>query len=271
MRDEDRARTETNRALWDGWTGIHVDSDFYDVDGFLAGEDTLKEPELQLLGDPEGARILHLQCHFGLDTLSLARRGAVVTGVDFSSRAVEEARELARRAGIRARFVRSDVYDVPQRLAEEFDVVFTTYGVLAWLPDLPRWAEVVREGLRSGGRLILVDFHPVAEMFEGGLGEPVYPYFGGDGPLRVRVEGSYAEPEADFAHDSFQWIHPLEDVLGALLGAGFHLEAFREHPFSPYGCFPYTREVAPGRWQVPGRPGALPLVFSLRASWPGKG
>lgn len=259
---------EINRALWDGWTEIHADSEFYDVEGFLAGRSTLNEPELGLLGDPGGLDLLHLQCHFGLDTLSLARRGARVTGVDFSAKAISRAGELAEAAGLEARFICSDVYGLPAVLSEEFDVVFTTWGVLAWLPDLGRWARVVRRFLRPGGRLVLVDFHPVAELFEESVEGLDYPYFGGGKPLSCPVQGSYAEPEADFSHDSYQWIHPLEETLGALLGAGLRVEAFREYPFSPYGCFPFTREAQPGRWELANPPGGLPLAFGVLAVRP---
>lgn len=259
---------DTNRGLWDGWTEINRDSAFYDVEGFLEGRSTLNEPELELLGDPRGLRILHLQCHFGLDTLSLAREGARVTGVDFSPKAVEQARALAASAGVEARFVCSGVYELDRVLDERFDVVFTTWGVLAWLPDLDRWARVVRRFLAPGGRLILVEFHPVGELFEERVDGLDYPYFGGERPLRCAVQGSYADPDADFSHDSYQWIHPLSETLGALLAAGLRLETFREYPFSPYGCFPFTREVHPGRWELPEPPGGLPLAFGVVAARP---
>jgi 2-polyprenyl-3-methyl-5-hydroxy-6-metoxy-1,4-benzoquinol methylase len=152
-----------NRALWDEWTPIHVGSAFYDVDGWKSGRRHDLPPLLvDEVGDVAGKDLLHLQCHFGLDTLSWARRGARVTGADFSERAVEQARLLAAETGLEARFVVSDVVDLPDRLEGDFDVVFTSFGVLNWLPDVPRWAEVVAHFVRPGGFFYIAEAHPFA-------------------------------------------------------------------------------------------------------------
>src|SRR5579864_4514537 len=159
-----RRYCEANRQMWNAWTPYHVESGFYDVEGFKrgqrrdrAGNDAL---EIEAVGDVVGKSLLHLQCHFGLDTLSWARRGATVTGVDFSEEAIRAARALAADVGVPAAFIQSDIYELPGRLRGEFDIVFTSHGVLGWLPDLDRWAGVVAHFLRPGGRFCLIEGHP---------------------------------------------------------------------------------------------------------------
>ena len=171
---------EHNRAHWDAMVDAHWESDFYDVPGWLKGNDSLGEIELSMLpADMKGQRILHLQCHFGQDTLSLARRGAVVTGVDLSSRAVERAYELAGLAGLDSTFVHSDVYGLPQRhdAAGGYDVVFTSWGTIGWLPDLDRWADVVDHFLAAGGVFVLAEFHPMVWMLSDDRKRFDYSYF----------------------------------------------------------------------------------------------
>lgn len=199
---------ESNRRLWDVWTHLHVKSQFYDVEGFKAGRITLTSIERQALGDVNGRSLLHLQCHFGLDTLSWARLGARVTGVDFSPEAIRIARQLAQELGIPANFVLSNIYDLPHALSGEFDIVFTSHGVLSWLPDLKRWAQIVAHHLRSGGTFFVVDAHPFEMVFESGDKvtdfRVAYPYFAG-APLRFEVHGSYADPTAD-VHGGRIWL-----------------------------------------------------------------
>src|SRR6187551_1118010 len=157
---------DINKASWNQRTAVHVASDFYGVDAFVKGKSSLQQIELGLLGDVAGKSILHLQCHFGQDTLSLARLGAKVTGVDLSDVAITEARKLARELGLSTDFICCNVYDLPQQLEQQFDVVFTSYGAIGWLPDLDRWAQIVRRFLKPGGRLVLVEFHPFVWMFD---------------------------------------------------------------------------------------------------------
>lgn len=157
---------EKNRQSWNQRTELHVTSAFYDVPGFINGASSLKDIELQLLGDVTGKTILHLQCHFGQDTLSLARLGATVTGIDLSDKAIEAARELAQKVQQDATFICCDLYDLPNYLDEQFDIVFTTYGTIGWLPDLDKWAKIVSRYLKPGGQFVFVEFHPVAWMFD---------------------------------------------------------------------------------------------------------
>src|SRR5215217_1434203 len=168
---------EINNALWNERVNHHLDSDFYDVEGFKAGNTSLKEIELELLGNPEGKELLHLQCHFGQDTLSLARMGATVTGIDFSETGIEAANALAQELNIPATFICSDVYEANKVIRSKADIIFTTYGVLGWLPDLQRWAKVVADCIKPGGELILVEFHPVTWMYDNEFNKPTYSYF----------------------------------------------------------------------------------------------
>lgn len=261
-----REHVQVNRDLWNRWIPIHEKSAFYDVAGFRAGASTLKPVELEEVGSVEGKRLLHLQCHFGMDTLSWARRGARVTGVDLSDAAIELARSLAREEGIDARFLRADLYDLPGVLAEEFDVVFTSYGVLPWLPDIRRWAEVVARFLRPGGTFYVVEFHPLADVVDDDGRTLRHPYFHSPEPLEMEQRGSYADPAADLAHQAFFWSHTLGDVVSALVGAGLTIEFLHEFPYSVYDCFPYVEERQPGRWWPRESAGALPLMFSIRAT-----
>ncbi len=257
---------DTNRALWDGWTKLHAVSAFYDVDGFKAGRTTLKAVELEELGAVAGKTLLHLQCHFGLDTLSWAREGAVVTGVDFSPEAVVLARSLSDELQIPATFACADLYALPGLLDARFDVVFTSYGVLPWLPDLAAWAQVAAHFLKPGGTFYLVEFHPFVALLDEAGERIEHAYFHTPEPERFEAAGSYAAPEADFAGVSYEWAHPLGDVVTALLKAGLTLEFLHEFPFSTHPYPPYLEADAPGRYVWKRRPNALPLLFSIKAT-----
>jgi SAM-dependent methyltransferase len=260
----------SNRELWDAWTGIHRDSAFYDIDAFLSGESSLNGIEREAVGDVRGKRLLHLQCHFGMDTLSWARLGAEVTGVDFSPKAIEAARELAAQAGIEAEFLCADVTQLPAEWSGRFDIVFTSYGVLPWLPDLSPWAATIARVLRPGGVLHLVDFHPLTGMLDDDGRTLRHPYFHASEPDRYEVEGSYADPGADFRHEAFEWAHGLSDVLMSLIRAGLSIRELHEYDYSPHGCYPYLEEQEPGRWRVRGATERLPLVFRVLASRSGE-
>ena len=257
-----------NRAAWDARTAQHLPSDFYDVDGWLAGGTSLKHIELPLLGDLSGRRLLHLQCHFGQDTLSLARMGAAVTGLDLSPRAIEAARGLATRAGLAATFVEGDVYAAPELIEGTFDVVFASYGAIGWLPDVARWAAVVAHFLRPGGRLVFAEFHPVLWTLDADFRHFAHDYTGG-GPIR-EAEGTYTDTEAPaVAQEMVTWNHGLGEVLTALLDQGLALTHFSEHDHSPFPIFGARGvEVAPGRHMVAGLERKLPLVYALAAAAP---
>ena len=254
---------ETNRALWDRWVDLHMRSEFYDVAGFRAGASSLKPLEREELGDVAGRSLLHLQCHFGMDTISWARLGARVTGVDFSEPAVEAARGLARELSTPARFVPADVLELD--LGERFDVVFTSYGAICWLEDLARWAHTIVRHLRPGGVFYMVEFHPLAGALSDDGRRLEAPYLSTGRAERYDQSGSYADPGAGTEHPSYEWHHGLGDVVAALLAAGLELEFLREHAWSSYGCFPYLQQEGPHRWVIRGGNRHLPLMFSIRA------
>jgi SAM-dependent methyltransferase len=264
-----------NNVLWDEWADLHAASAFYDLEGFKRGGVRLGAEEIAEIGDVAGRELLHLQCHFGIDTLSWARLGARVTGADFSSRATELARSLADDLGFpEARFVCSDLYDLPASLEGDFDVVYTSKGVLAWLPDIRRWAQVVAHFVRPGGTFYIHEVHPVAQAFlEEGVapGELrlTYPYWEHEAPLTFPVHGSYADPTAELAATvEHSWDHGLGEIVTAIVEAGLRIETLREYPFLAWRL-DFLVEGPDGRFRLPeGTPGELPLSFSIRATKP---
>ncbi|NKZ08229.1 class I SAM-dependent methyltransferase [Actinomadura latina] len=259
-----------NKALWDERVPIHVASDFYDVAGFKAGGQPLRDFELAEVGDVTGLRLVHLQCHFGLDTLSWARRGAHVTGLDFSEKAVEAARAVAEETGLQARFVASDVYDAPTVLDDTYDIVYTGLGALCWLPDIGRWAEVVASLLRPGGFLYLAEFHPFADTLDDEEGHTVaYDYFA-EGP-QIWDEpdaGSYADPQASVQHTrSIEFVHGLGEVVTALAAAGLRIDFLHEHDYTLWQRFSVLERDGTAYRPPEGRP-RVPLMYSLRAAKP---
>jgi SAM-dependent methyltransferase len=265
------SRTDPNRAWWDERVPIHVGSAFYDVDGFRAGGSSLRPFEIEEAGDVAGKRLVHLQCHFGLDTLSWARRGARVTGLDFSAPAVEAARALAARAGIDAEFVQADVYDAVATLGgRRFDVVYTGRGALNWLPDVDRWAAVMAGLLAPAGRFYLTEAHPVANVFADDSLTVTHPYFKPDGFVWDDDGGSYAEPDAATTHNrTIEWSHPIGAVVTALAAAGLRIELLHEHERTFAIGWPFL-ERDPGErlFRLPGDVPSLPLMYSLLATAP---
>ena len=260
---------ETNRRLWDERVPIHVGSEFYDVDGFVAGRDTLKPFEAEELGDVRGLDLVHLQCHFGLDSLSWARRGANVVGLDFSVPAIEAARALASRIGVQAEFVAADVYDAVDALGgRQFDVVYTGVGALCWLPDYPRWARVVADLLRPGARLYLVEFHPAThDVFGYDDLTVAFSYF-----EDVVVDdscGTYADVTAETVHRrSVEQVAQLGKVVTALADAGLRIDRLTERPTTFMQRWPFLARHGDQDYRLPDGVPSLPLSYSLLASKP---
>ncbi|NJO86668.1 MAG: class I SAM-dependent methyltransferase [Lewinella sp.] len=258
---------ELNRLHWNQRTETHWTSDFYRVSDWLAGEyDSLCDIELALLPPHLGGlELLHLQCHFGQDTLSLARRGAVVTGVDLSDRAIDRARELAAAAGLAANFINCNLYDLPNRLPAEasFDLVFTTYGTIGWLPDLTAWAALIARYLKPGGRFIFAEFHPMVWMLNSAHDGFAYSYFQGEAIVEQSNQ-SYTGDPAPTTTTEVGWNHSLSAVLSALLAQGLRLEVFQEFDYSPWDCFAGTVQTGPRKFQLRGQEGILPLTYALR-------
>ncbi len=262
-------RLETNRRNWNERTPVHAASGFYDVAGFEAGRNTLKSIERAEVGDVAGKTLLHLQCHFGLDTMSWARLGARATGVDFSDDAIALARALNEEVGADTRFIRADVYDLPDVLDEEFDIVFTSYGVLVWLPDLDRWAEVVCRHLKPGGTFYIVEFHPVLTTLKpaaNGDALPTYSYFREE-LYFAGGEPSYAGAE-HIASPNFEWQHSLGEIVTALVSAGLRIEFLHEFPFCNYQALPTMAQGEDGWWRFSEKNDSIPQMFSIRAFKP---
>jgi SAM-dependent methyltransferase len=247
---------EMNRIGWDRRALAHVASTFYDVEGFLAGNTSLREIELLELGEVKGRSLLHLQCHFGLDTLSLTRLGARCTGVDISPVAIEQAKKLALKAELDTQFVCSDVYSFEAEAGQSFDIVFTSYGAVCWLPDLHLWAEVIASNLAAGGIFYMAEFHPIYDLLAG------YSYFTTELP-DVGEEGTYTENGEDVVAELATWAHPLSNVVNALVKAGIQIEQLNEFPFSPYNCFEGMEEREPGRFYLSHQQHDVPIVYSL--------
>ena len=258
-----------NRELWDAWTDVNVRSAFYDLAGFKITPTPLDAIVRAGLGDVAGVRVLHLQCHFGMDTLRIALAGGEVTGVDFSPKAIACARALAEELGIVAHFIESDIYAL--ELATEFDLVFSSWGVLSWLPDVRAWGQLVARCLRPGGRFFLAEAHPTAMLFEpdGQRLDLHYPYFATPEPIEITNTGNYADRTAQVTATEYAFAHSLEDIVMSLLDAGLRLDELREHQHVPWQAFPFMVERAPGEWVMPPDRLSLPLGFSLRATKPG--
>ena len=266
-----------NNRLWDTWTPIHVASPFYDIASFRDGSRPIRVSDLEReeLGSVEGRTLLHLQCHFGLDTLSWARLGATVTGADFSAPAIEAARSLADELGIPARFVRSDLYELPAVLDGTFDIVYTSRGVLGWLPDIGRWARVVAQYVRPGGCFYVTEIHPIANAFENmdvapGELKLSYPYWEHAQPLRFEVTGSYADRDAPTGPlVEHGWDHSLGEIVTALIEAGLVIDFLHEFDHCDWSL-DFLVAGSDGRYRLPpGTAGEMPLSFSLCAHKPG--
>ena len=274
-------RLEANRRGWDEKTDRHIrGGGGYRIEDFKAGR-TGVEPNIpDDLGDVRGKSILHLQCHFGMDSLMWVRRGARVTGVDFSPRAVAEARKLAAEVGLEAEFVEANVLALPEVLSGQFDIVLTYYGTIVWLPDIRRWGQVVAHFLKPGGVFYIADTHPVAALYEPGpAGGPLRlarTYFtGGRAERYENTTGTYAEPDAPLGEQvSYEWQHTLGEVIGSLVDAGLRIDYLHEFPYNCYDMFYYAKPSSPmeqdaaGWWRLKGHENQLPLMFSLRAGKP---
>lgn len=260
---------DLNRAWWDERVPIHVASELYDEAAFRRGRDSIEPWEVELLGDVDGLRLLHLQCHFGHDTMSWARHGASVVGLDFSSVAVAEATALAADLDLDARFVCSDLYDAVDALdGERFDVVYTGFGALNWLPDLARWGEVVAALLRPGGRLLLDEFHPVTWVFGDDDLTVEHDYFETE-PFAWDESGSYANEGRATEHNrTIEHQHTVATILTSILDAGLRVTSFREYEHTRFRRWPFLEGGPDGTFRVPAGHPRLPLVLSVLAELP---
>lgn len=262
--NEQQAYFESNREIWNQRTTVHKTSDFYNLAGFKKGQSVLTPIETAELGDVAGKTMLHLQCHFGMDSLSWARKGAKVTGIDFSDTAIEEARALNNELGLNAEFVCCNVYDIAQHLSGQYDIVFTSFGVIGWLPNLDKWAQLVARFLKPGGYFYIAEFHPVVWMFDDEFTRIQY-YYDNRELIVTEQQGTYTNRDADIKGKEYSWNHSISEVLNALINAGLRIEFFNEYNYSPYPCFRNTTEFEPGKWHFNGMEGKIPVVYSLKA------
>lgn len=269
---EERARyLAANRARWDERVPIHLrdTTGIYPIDAFRAGEDLLGPIESAEIGNVAGKRLLHLQCHFGIDTLCLARRGALATGVDFSPLAIQTAQAFAEELNVPARFAEGNVYDAPALVGTGYDVVFTSWGSIVWLPDIWGWAEIVASCLAPGGRLYFADAHPTLRQIEevGGRLELQYDWkTPPERPILETSDESYAGDGTRMAnHEAYSWNHSMSDILGALSAAGLSLQYLREHEMIPWQAFASMRRQGRMFVQAEGQI-RIPLAMSLSAT-----
>lgn len=253
-----------NKESWNAKTAHHLKSDFYDVEGFMQGQSSLNSIELDLLGDLKGKTVLHLQCHFGQDSLSISRLGAEVTGVDLSDVAIYNARQIAEQLELDATFICCDIYDLPKHLTEKFDVVFTSYGTIGWLPDLEQWGAVVSQFLKPGGKFVMVEFHPVVWMFSDDFSHIQYRYFN-SGPIIETESGTYADRSASITPQNVTWNHALSEVFQGLIQNGLEIGAMAEYDYSPYNCFENTVEFEPKKYRIQTLGDKIPMVYSIVA------
>ncbi len=263
----DQEYIQLNKASWNQRVKPHIESDFYKNDQFMEGMNSLNQIELDLLGDLSGKKVAHLQCHFGQDTISLSRLGAEAWGLDLSDEAVSEAQKLADACKSNAQFVCGDVYKSSELLPNDFDMVFSSYGTIGWLPELDSWAKAIHDILKPGGEFVFAEFHPVIWMMDDPVDTIEYNYFN-DGPIRETQEGTYADREADIKLEYITWNHSLSEVFEALFKQGFTINAFHEFDYSPYACFQGVEEFEPGKFRIKKHENRLPLVYSLKATKP---
>jgi 2-polyprenyl-3-methyl-5-hydroxy-6-metoxy-1,4-benzoquinol methylase len=267
-----------NQETWNKKTAVHYESSFYDKSAFAKAvnssrdsktisKDSLNSYETQALGDVKGKSLLHLQCHFGQDSLSWASRGAQVTGVDISDKAIELARKLSAEYQLPANFLCCNVLDTSKFVSETFDIIFTSYGVIGWLPDLKPWAQMIADRLKSGGVFYMVEFHPIAWMYDYIDGSPVLKYhYHQEAAIYEEYAGTYADQHADITSKEYTWNHSLSEVIQSLIDAGLQINNFAEHDGSPYNIFPDMELQPNGLFYL--KEQKYPLIFEIMAQKP---
>ncbi len=262
-----------NLANWSERVDIHYRSEGYGVERFKGGATKLIDLELREMGDVRGKSLLHLQCHFGMDSLSWAREGAIVTGLDFSPDAIQAARKLSVESGVPGRFIESELYAAPEVLHEKFDIVFTGVGALCWLPDIRGWAEVVSQFLRPGGIFYILEGHPAMWSIADETPEDpmhiAWPYFETaipQNPDGWHEEETYAGSGEKLGNPkTFTWNHGLGEIITALIDVGLQIEFFHEHRMLKWSAFPWMVKGEDRMWRIPNHPERLPLMWSMRA------
>ncbi len=255
---------QSNAGIWNQRVTFHKQSAFYDLENFKKGKKVLTDIELTELGPVSGKSLLHLQCHFGMDSMDWARQGAKVTGIDFSNEAIQLANELNRDLGLGVTFICCNVLDTSAHVTEQFDIVFTSYGVIGWLPVLDAWAAMIAERLRPGGIFYIAEFHPVVWMFDDAFTHIAYSYENRE-VIVTENKGTYTDRTADIRGKEYSWNHSLGEVINALTKAGLIIQFLNEYMYSPYPCFHSMTEYEPGKWHIRGLEGKIPMVYTIKA------
>ena len=255
---------EINRQSWNNRIDTHLKSEFYDLEKFIKGKNSFNSIELELLGDLSGKTILHLQCHFGQDTISLSRLGAEVTGVDLSDKAIESAKQIAKQTKSNTTFICCDIYDLPNYLDKQFDIVFASYGTIGWLPDIDKWAKIVTKFLKPNGQFVFVEFHPVVWMFDDNFDKIGYRYFNSGAIVETEI-GTYADKNSEIIEEYVMWNHDLSEVVNNLIENGLEINSLNEYDYSPYDCFNKTIEFEPRKYRIEHLEDKIPMVYSIVA------
>lgn len=256
---------ETNKATWNKKVSIHAQSEMYNMSGFKAGKTSLMPYELNALGDIKGKSLLHLQCHFGQDTLSWSRLGAHCVGVDISDEAITLAKQLNDELHLNVDFVCCNVLDISQHISDTFDIIFTSYGVIGWLPDLKSWAKMISERLKPGGFFYMVEFHPILWMFDYVDGQSKMAYhYNQDEVIYEEYKGTYADKSSEMISKEYGWNHGLSEVINALIEAGLQIDYLNEYDESPYDVFPNLIQTKSGMYKMESQ--LFPMIFEVRAT-----
>ncbi len=274
---------DANRQSWNKRTAVHKDSAFYDLASFKNGKSSLNKIELEELGDVTGKSLLHLQCHFGMDTMSWERAGAVCVGVDLSDEAIKLANEIKDELKLHTEFICANIYDLkdpskvpPSEITEHsegyerssrkagFDIVFTSYGTIGWLPDLDAWAEIISHFLKPGGIFYIADFHPALWMMDEGFEKIKYHYFNTE-VITEEISGTYTDRDAPIKSTEHCWNHSFSEIFAVLLKHNLQIQLFNEFPYSPYNCFNNLQQGADGMWRIKGMDEKMPMMYSIKA------
>lgn len=255
---------EVNKATWNEKVKVHSKSEMYDLEAFKKGKSSLMRYELKALGDVKGKSLLHLQCHFGQDTLSWSRLGAKCVGVDLSDEGVKLAQQLNEELNLDAEFVCCNVLDTSDYVKDKFDIVFTSYGTIGWLPDLKPWTKMIVQRLKKGGVFYIAEFHPIVWMFDYTEGKPIMKYgYMQDEVIYDEYEGTYANQSSKMISKEYGWNHGLGEVVSALTEAGLHIDYLKEHDESPYDVLPDLIETKSGNYATKDK--LYPLIFEIKA------
>jgi ubiquinone/menaquinone biosynthesis C-methylase UbiE len=256
---------EINKKWWNAVTPIHAKSSLYNLEAFKKGKTSLETTERQELTDVKGKKLLHLMCHFGMDTISWAREGAVVTGVDLSDESIKLARKLSRETKTPAKFICSDIYELPKILDEKFDIVYTSYGVLCWISKIKKWAKIIDHFLKKGGMFYIVELHPFTNILSHDF-KLYYKYFV-KGPYIDDSDGTYTDWNENVQGFTYEWSYTLSDVINVLIERGMKIDFVHEFPYTMYDQFPgFMEKNAKGQYVLKSKRVQIPLLFSLKAT-----